>query len=81
MQVFALRIAASVAMSFSVPGIPSGGLFVIAPFFMTVGLPIEGIGILIALDVIPDLFKTLLNVTGHMTATVLLSRNYAPAEP
>ena len=77
----ALLAAASVAMSFSVPGIPSGGLFVIAPFFMTVGLPIEGIGILIALDVIPDLFKTLLNVTGHMTATVLLSRNYAPPEP
>jgi len=71
----ALLAAASVPMSFSVPGIPSGGLFVIAPFFMTVGLPIEGIGILIALDVIPDLFKTLLNVTGHMTATVLLSRN------
>jgi Na+/H+-dicarboxylate symporter len=34
----------------------------------------QGSGILIALDVIPDLFKTLLNVTGHMTATVLLSR-------
>jgi Na+/H+-dicarboxylate symporter len=76
----ALLAAASVAMSFSVPGIPSGGLFVVAPFFMTVGLPIEGIGILIALDVIPDLFKTLLNVTGHMTATVLLSRNQAARE-
>jgi len=62
-------------MSFSVPGIPSGGLFVITPFFVTVGLPVEGIGILIALDVIPDLFKTLINVTGHLTATVLLSRN------
>jgi proton glutamate symport protein len=70
----AMLAAASVPMSFSVPGIPSGGLFVITPFFMTVGLPIEGIGILIALDVIPDLFKTLINVTGHMTATTLLSR-------
>ena len=48
---------------------------------MTVGLPIEGIGILIALDVIPDLFKTLLNVTGHMTATVLLARHQPPPEP
>jgi len=74
----ALLAAASVPMSFSVPGIPSGGLFVIAPFFMTVGLPIEGIGILIALDVIPDLFKTLLNVTGHMTATALLARQTTP---
>lgn len=70
-----------IPMSFSVPGIPSGGLFVIAPFFMTVGLPVEGVGILIALDAIPDLFKTLLNVTGHMTATALLARESGTRSP
>jgi proton glutamate symport protein len=70
----ALLAVASIPMSFSVPGIPSGGLFVMAPFFPMVGLPIEGIGILIALDAIPDLFKTTLNVTGQMTATAVLSR-------
>lgn len=75
----ALLAVASVAMSFSVPGIPSGALFMIAPFFVAVGLPADGIGILIALDVIPDLFKTSLNVTGHMTATVLLARHTEPA--
>jgi Na+/H+-dicarboxylate symporter len=66
--------ACSVAMSFSAPGIPSGGVFVSAPFFVAVGLPIEGMGILLALDAVPDVFKTLLNVTGHMSATVLLAR-------
>jgi proton glutamate symport protein len=71
----AILAALSVPVSFSAPPIPSGGVFVATPFFMTVGLPIEGIGVLIALDVIPDLFKTLLNVTGHMAATVLLARN------
>jgi proton glutamate symport protein len=70
----AVLAATSVAMSFSVPGIPSGGLFIIAPAFITAGLPIEGVGILIALDSIPDIFKTIVNVTGHMTATVLLAR-------
>jgi proton glutamate symport protein len=74
-----LLAVASVAMSFSVPGIPSGGIFVAAPFFVIVGLPIEGIGILIALDVIPDLFKTSLNVTGQMTATSLLARQHRHA--
>jgi proton glutamate symport protein len=64
----------SIAMSFSVPGIPSGGLFIITPMFMTLGLPVEGVGILIALDAIPDIFKTLVNVTGHMTATAILAR-------
>jgi proton glutamate symport protein len=66
--------ACSVAMSFSIPGIPSGGLFIIAPFFVSVGLPIEGMGILLALDAIPDVFKTLLNVTSQMATTVLLAR-------
>jgi len=66
--------AIGIAMSFSVPGIPSGGLFIIAPLFMAIGLPIEGVGILIALDSIPDIFKTMVNVTGHMTATALLAR-------
>lgn len=75
----ALLAVASVVMSFSVPGIPSGALFMIAPFFVSVGLPADGIGILIALDVIPDIFKTSLNVTGHMTATVLLARYAEPA--
>ncbi|MGH7655796.1 MAG: dicarboxylate/amino acid:cation symporter [Gemmatimonadaceae bacterium] len=66
--------ASSVAASFSIPGIPSGGLVISAPFFVAVGLPIEGVGILFALDAIPDILKTLLNVTGQLTATVLLSR-------
>jgi Na+/H+-dicarboxylate symporter len=71
--------ACSVPMSFSIPGIPSGGLFIIAPFFVSVGLPIEGMGILLALDAIPDVFKTLLNVTSQMATTVLLARG-APAD-
>jgi Na+/H+-dicarboxylate symporter len=72
--------ACSVAMSFSIPGIPSGGLFIIAPFFVSVGLPIEGMGILLALDAIPDVFKTLLNVTSQMATTVLLARGTPAGE-
>jgi proton glutamate symport protein len=72
--------ACSVPMSFSVPGIPSGGLFISAPFFVSVGLPIEGMGILLALDAIPDVFKTLLNVTGQMAATALLARGESLAD-
>ena len=69
---------AAVLMSFSVPGIPSGSLFIIAPLFPTVGLPVEGVGILIALDAVPDIFKTTLNVTGHMTVAAILGRAGAP---
>lgn len=65
----------SVLMSFSVPGIPSASLFIMAPFLAGVGIPAEAIGVLIAVDLLPDVFKTLANVTGHLTALVIVSRD------
>ncbi|GJG86461.1 sodium:dicarboxylate symporter [Gemmatimonadetes bacterium T265] len=66
----------TVAMSFSNPGIPSGGLFVVtAPVLLAVGLPLDGIGLLIAADAIPDVFNTLVNVTGDMTVATILARD------
>ena len=64
----------SVILSLTVPGIPSGGFFVQAPLYLAVGLPPEGIGILIAVDFIPDLFKTTLNLTSYATTALLVSR-------
>jgi len=61
-------------LSFYSPGIPSGGLFVVAPLWMAFGLPMEGIGILIALDLIPDMILTVANVTGDMAVAVLVGR-------
>ncbi|MEP6833344.1 MAG: cation:dicarboxylase symporter family transporter, partial [Gemmatimonas sp.] len=64
----------TVLLSFTTPGIPSGGFFVQAPLYATVGLPAEGLGVLIAIDLIPDAFKTALNVTGYGAAAVLVDR-------
>jgi proton glutamate symport protein len=75
MTVVATLAVTSVLMSFSVPGIPSGSLFIIAPFFAGVGIPPESVGVLIALDLIPDVFKTLANVTGHMASVTLVARD------
>jgi len=64
----------SILLSFSVPPVPSGSLFVMAPAFVELGLPVEGVAILIALDVIPDLFKTATIVTAHMSSAVVVTR-------
>ncbi len=66
--------SASIALSFSVPGIPSGGFLIAAPYLPSLGLPIQAIGILIALDAIPDIFKTLLNVTAHVSTALVVAR-------
>ncbi len=61
------------ALSFYSPGIPSGGLFVMAPLYQAFGLPIEGIGILIALDIVPDMFITMSNVTADLAVAAVVS--------
>lgn len=65
---------AAVVLTASAPGIPSGGLFIQAPLYAALGLPVEGLAILIAVDAIPDMFKTTLNVTGQMAAAAVLGR-------
>jgi Na+/H+-dicarboxylate symporter len=63
----------AVATSFSVPGIPGGSIVIMAPVLMAAGLPVEGIGILLGADTIPDMFRTTLNVTGHMAAATAIA--------
>ncbi|MBL4773694.1 MAG: cation:dicarboxylase symporter family transporter, partial [Alcanivoracaceae bacterium] len=61
--------------SFYSPGIPSGGLLIMAPVYTSLGLPVEGIGLLIAVDLIVDMFITAANVTANITVAALLSRS------
>ena len=65
---------AAVFLAFGVPGIPRGAFIMLTPLFLTLGLPAEGIGILIAVDAIPDLFATMLNTTGDLAAAALVAR-------
>ncbi len=67
-------VVTATLISFSVPGVPSASLFLIAPVLVELGLPAEGVGILIAVDAVPDMFKTSLNVTSHLAAAAVLNR-------
>ncbi len=71
---------AAVFMAFAVPGIPRGAFIMLTPLFLAIGLPVEGIGILIAVDAIPDTFSTVLNVTGNLAATALVARGEEDAQ-
>jgi Na+/H+-dicarboxylate symporter len=64
----------SILLSYSVPPVPSGSLFLMAPVFAEYGLPVEGVAILIAIDVIPDLIKTASITTAHMASAVVVAR-------
>jgi proton glutamate symport protein len=71
--------AALIVLPFYSPGIPSGGLLVMTPVYIALGLPVEGIGLLIAADPLPDMFLTISNVTAMLTAATLLSRRKSAA--
>jgi Na+/H+-dicarboxylate symporter len=64
---------AAVFLSFAAPGIPRGAFIMLTPLFLAIGLPAEGIGILIAVDAIPDTFATVLNTTGNLAAAALVA--------
>ena len=70
----AALVVTATLLSFSVPGLPSASLFLLSPVLAQHGIPVEGVGILIAVDAIPDMFKTLANVTAHLTSVVVLAR-------
>ena len=72
-------IATVLLTSFSVPGIPNGSIIAMVPILVAAGIPVEGIGILLSIDTIPDMFRTTTNVTGHMTAAAILSRSRSRA--
>ncbi len=72
-ELLTVAVTATVT-SFSVPGVPGGSIIIMVPVLMAAGIPVEGVGILLGADTIPDMFRTTTNVTGHMTAAVILAR-------
>jgi Na+/H+-dicarboxylate symporter len=63
-----------IVTTFSVPGIPAGSIIVMVPVLLAAGLPVEGMGILLGADTIPDMFRTATNVSADMSAAVVLGR-------
>ena len=70
----AIVAVASIFLAAAAPGVPRGAFLMLAPLFLAIGLPVKGIGLLIALDAIPDLFATVLNTTGDLAATAIVAR-------
>lgn len=68
-------LAASISLlSFYTPGIPSASLLIMTPIFVSLGLPVEGVGILIGVDFIIDMFLTMSNVTANIATVTVMSR-------
>jgi len=73
---YAVAIFISAALSMGSTGLPGQANFMTnnMPVTQGLGLPVEPLGVLLAIDTIPDVFCTVGNTTGDMTATSLLAR-------
>ena len=56
-------------------GVPSGSLPVVALICAMVGVPPEGIGMILGVDRFLDMCRTTLNVTGDLVAAQVISAN------
>lgn len=76
---YAVAVLLAAAISMGSTGLPGQANFLTnnLPVTQSLGLPVEPLGVLLAMDTIPDVFCTVGNVTGHMTATAVIARHEA----
>lgn len=79
----AVGVLVALAVSVGAVGLPGQVSFYasIAPICLAMGVPTGPLGVLIAVEVIPDIFRTVGNVVAHMAATVIAGRGARPAPP
>ena len=78
----AIGVVLAVVTSFGVVGLPSQlSLFnTTVPISLGMGVPLELLPLLLAVEVIPDIFRTLGNVTSDVAVTAIVARGET-AEP
>ena len=57
-----------------IPGIPGIGLITLALVLKQVGLPVEGIALIIGIDRILDMIRTAVNVTGDASICTIVAK-------
>ena len=61
--------------SIGAAGIPSGSIIFMSMVLTSVGLPIEGIGIILGIDRILDMVRTTINITGDSAITLIVDKS------
>lgn len=60
--------------SIGTAGVPGVGLITLSMVFTSVGLPVEGIGLIMGIDRILDMTRTAVNVTGDAVCTTIIAQ-------
>ena len=63
-----------VAASIGTPAIPGGGVIILASVLQSSGIPIDGLIVIIGINRILGMFRTVVNVTGDLTACLIFDK-------
>ena len=72
-QDYIMVVATATLASIGTAGVPSVGLITLSMVFNAVGLPIEGITLIMGIDRILDMLRTAVNVTGDAVCTTIVA--------
>ena len=61
--------------SIGTAGVPSVGLVILAGVLANVGLPVEGIALILGVDRLLDMTRTAVNITGDATVTTIVAKS------
>jgi len=68
-------IMMSVLASVGTAGVPGVGLIMLSMVFTQVGLPVDGIGLILGVDRILDMVRTAVNVSGDAAVSVIVAKS------
>jgi Na+/H+-dicarboxylate symporter len=68
-------ILMSVLASIGTAGVPGVGLIMLSMVFAQVGLPIEGIGLILGVDRLLDMIRTAVNISGDAVVTAIVAKS------
>jgi Na+/H+-dicarboxylate symporter len=72
---YIIIILVSTIGSVGAAGVPSGSIIMLPMVLAAVGIPTDGIALLVGIDRITDMFRTTLNITGDATVTLIVDKS------
>jgi Na+/H+-dicarboxylate symporter len=75
MMGYLMVILTATLASIGTAGVPGVGLITLALVLTQVGLPVEGIALIIGVDRLLDMLRTAVNVTGDATVSSIVARS------
>jgi Na+/H+-dicarboxylate symporter len=70
----ALLLATIIGSSIGTPATPGVGIIILSVVLKSVGVPIEGVALIIGVDRILEMLRTAVNVSGDITASTVMNR-------